>query len=184
MCLLCTSLNHQWRYLVGYYLKQHHTHWSSGWRPSAAAPHVTVMCPSCNNKQLVTMITLNMYHKISTWFIFITDLIRRRGIKGKPDGQQWRLGNLKHKSLYWMMLFVHDDHHHLLCIILGGKWRTSAVYTRRWETIHFLNWPQHQVMSYLLNEWLYTVKCILDILIQLWVTWHLEMNTPKTEQQY
>lgn len=69
-----------------------------------------------------------------------------------------------------MMLFVHDDHDHLLCIVLGGKWKTSATSGKMRHDTCLLNDPQHQVMSYLLNEWLYTVKCILDILIQLWVT--------------
>lgn len=47
-------------------------------------------------------------------------------MRGKPDGKQRRLRNLKHKSLYWVMLFVHDDHHNLLCIILVEKSKTSA----------------------------------------------------------
>lgn len=45
----------------------------------------------------------------------------------RPDGKQWRLWNLKHKSLYRMMLFIHDDHHHLLCIILGEERDISRV---------------------------------------------------------
>ena len=48
----------------------------------------------------------------------------------------------------------------------------SAVFISRYEVMHVH--PElsceHQVMSYLLNEWLYTVKCILDVLVQLWVT--------------
>lgn len=35
-----------------------------------------------------------------------------------PDGQQWRLWDLKHKSLHWMVLFIHDHHHNLLSLIL------------------------------------------------------------------
>lgn len=33
-----------------------------------------------------------------------------------------------------------------------------------------LNQPKHRVTSYLLNEWLHTVKGVLNVLIQLWVT--------------
>lgn len=40
-----------------------------------------------------------------------------------PNGKQRRLGNLKHKSLHWMVLFVHDDDHHLLGLILRYKER-------------------------------------------------------------
>lgn len=88
-----------------------------------------------------------------------------------PDWQQCRLGNLKHKSLHWMVLFVHDDHHYLLCIVLEEDWTRM----KSWETNHsFLNQTQHQVTSYLLNERLHTVKSILNVLIQLWVTWHLK----------
>lgn len=69
-----------------------------------------------------------------------------------------------------MMLFVHDDHHHLLCIILVEKRRISVEV----DTLPDENLCPLKVTSYLFNERLHTVQRVLDILIQLWVTRHLE----------
>lgn len=72
------------------------------------------------------------------------------------------------------MFFVHDDHHHLLCIILEDSTHVTKC---RKANVVFLKQPQHQVISYLLNERLHTVKSILNVLIQLWVAWHLKKSS-------
>lgn len=92
-------------------------------------------------------------------------------IKYTPYWQECWLGDLKHKSLDWAMLLVHDDNNHLLRIILRKKWH-------RWDANDRCNMvspnqPPHRSVNYLLNEWLHAMECILNILIQLWVAWHL-----------
>lgn len=67
-----------------------------------------------------------------------------------PDWQQCRLGNLKHKSLHWMVLFVHDDHHHLLCIIL----EEDSTRMKSWETNRgFLNFSDSAPGNILPSQW-------------------------------
>lgn len=46
-----------------------------------------------------------------------------------PDGQQWRLWDLKHKSLHWMVLFIHDHHYNLLSLILHKQHQTCLIHS-------------------------------------------------------
>lgn len=115
---------YHWCYLAGYWLKQHHTRWSSEWRPWAAAPHVTITFLHCVNK---IKISKYIFHS-ETYFGVRLSLVKKVN-SWEPDREKRRLRNLKHESLNRMMLFVHDDHHHLLCIILESKVDTSSVPT-------------------------------------------------------
>lgn len=151
---------------MGYYLKRRRTHLSSEWMPSAAAPHVTAMSLSCNSKnkkrrEHEPFSTMPHTHKMDRNHLIHTLLTGV--LVGKSQTQISQLGDapcpwwqqppsLHHSEENWHWCDANDSN------------------------MVSLNQPPNRSVNYLLNEWLHAMECILNILIQLWVAWHLWLN--------